>query len=174
MKQEGDDNGNSPEAIAMVKAVKRQLEDVMDPELPFLSFGEMGILRDVIYKNDHTICIVTPTYSGCPATDVISKDVLAAARVVDPRSSVQIAMSPAWTTDWISEKAREKMTQNGIAPPEGLSHDRAFLTGDDRIIPCPICKSRKTNLISPFGSTACKASFSCNTCLEPFEHFKCI
>tara|TARA_B100000780_G_scaffold278960_1_gene254636 strand:+ start:4233 stop:4757 length:525 start_codon:yes stop_codon:yes gene_type:complete len=174
MKQEGDDNGNSPEAIAMVKAVKRQLEDVMDPELPFLSVGEMGILRDVIYKNDHTICIVTPTYSGCPATDVISKDVLAAARVVDPRSSVQIAMSPAWTTDWISEKAREKMTQNGIAPPEGLSHDRAFLTGDDRIIPCPICKSKNTKLISPFGSTACKASFSCNTCLEPFEHFKCI
>ena len=174
MKQEGDDNGNSPEAIAMVKAVKRQLEDVMDPELPFLSVGEMGILRDVIYKNDHTVCIVTPTYSGCPATDVISKDVLAAARVVDPRSSVQIAMSPAWTTDWISEKAREKMTQNGIAPPEGLSHDRAFLTGDDRIIPCPICKSKNTKLISPFGSTACKASFSCNTCLEPFEHFKCI
>ena len=174
MKQEGDNNGNSPEAIAMVKAVKRQLEDVMDPELPFLSVGEMGILRDVIYKNDHTICIVTPTYSGCPATDVISKDVLAAARVVDPRSSVQIAMSPAWTTDWISEKAREKMTQNGIAPPEGLSHDRAFLTGDDRIIPCPICKSKNTKLISPFGSTACKASFSCNTCLEPFEHFKCI
>ena len=174
MKEEDADIRESLEERALVKAVKRQLEDVMDPELPFLSVSDMGILRDVIFENGHTICIITPTYSGCPATEVISKDVLAAARVMDPRSEVRIAMSPAWTTDWISDKAREKMTQNGIAPPEGLSHDRAFLTGDDRIIPCPICKSIDTNLVSPFGSTACKASFSCNTCLEPFEHFKCI
>ena len=174
MKEEDADIRESLEELALVKAVKRQLEDVMDPELPFLSVSDMGILRDVIFENGHTICIITPTYSGCPATEVISKDVLAAARVMDPRSEVRIAMSPAWTTDWISDKAREKMTQNGIAPPEGLSQDRAFLTGDDRIIPCPICKSIDTNLVSPFGSTACKASFSCNTCLEPFEHFKCI
>ena len=174
MKEEGGDLGESLEELALVNAVKRQLEDVMDPELPFLSINDMGILRDVIIENGHTICIITPTYSGCPATDVISKDVLAAARIVDPKSEIQIAMSPAWTTDWISEKVRQKMTQNGIAPPEGLSHDRAFLTGDDRIIPCPICKSRNTHLVSPFGSTACKASFRCNKCLEPFEHFKCI
>lgn len=174
MKVEGGNIEESLDAIALVKVVKRQLEDVMDPELPFLSVSDMGILRDVIFENGHTICIITPTYSGCPATDIIHKEVLAAARVMDPKSEVRIALSPAWTTDWISDKAREKMTQNGIAPPEGLSHDRAFLTGDDRIIPCPLCKSRDTNLVSPFGSTACKASFSCNKCLEPFEHFKCI
>ena len=174
MKNEGDYIGKSPKAIALVKAVKRQLEDVMDPELPFLSISDMGILRDVVFEDGHTICILTPTYSGCPATDVISQDVLAAARVIDPISEILIAMSPAWTTDWISEEAREKMTRNGIAPPEGLSHDRAFLTGDDRVIPCPLCKSKDTKLISPFGSTACKASFCCNACLEPFEHFKCI
>jgi ring-1,2-phenylacetyl-CoA epoxidase subunit PaaD len=174
MKNEGDYIGKSPKAIALVKAVKRQLENVMDPELPFLSISEMGILRDVVFENDHTICVITPTYSGCPATDVISQDVLAAARTIDPMSEILIAMSPAWTTDWISEEAREKMTRNGIAPPEGQSHDKSFLTGDGRVIPCPLCKSRDTNLISPFGSTACKASFCCNVCLEPFEHFKCI
>jgi ring-1,2-phenylacetyl-CoA epoxidase subunit PaaD len=158
----------------LVKAVKRQLEDVMDPELPFLSISDMGILRDVILEDGHTVCILTPTYSGCPATDVISKDVLAAAQVVDPSSEIRIAMAPAWTTDWISEQARAKMTANGIAPPVGESHDKAFLTGDGKIIPCPTCKSLDTKLISPFGSTACKASFKCNACLEPFEHFKCI
>ena len=88
MKNEGDYIGKSPKAIALVKAVKRQLENVMDPELPFLSISEMGILRDVVFVNDHTICVITPTYSGCPATDVISQDVLAAARTIDPMSEI--------------------------------------------------------------------------------------
>ena len=158
---------------SLVKAVSRQLQDVMDPELTFLSVMDMGILRDVRFENGHIVCVITPTYSGCPATQVISEDVLKAAREIDPGAEVEVVLSPAWTTDWISLEAREKMTANGIAPPEGSSHDKAFLTGDGHTIPCPICKSKETKLISPFGSTPCKASFICNACLEPFEHFKC-
>jgi ring-1,2-phenylacetyl-CoA epoxidase subunit PaaD len=158
----------------LIKLVSRQLQDVMDPELPFLSVKDMGILRDVLFENGHIVCVITPTYSGCPATEMISEDVLRSARAIDPNAEIRVALSPAWTTDWISEEAREKMTANGIAPPEGSSHDKAFLTGDGRVTPCPLCKSIDTKLISPFGSTACKASFICNSCLEPFEHFKCI
>lgn len=164
----------SPEAHQLVEAVKRQLQDVMDPELPFLSINEMGMLRDVLYEDGHTVVMITPTYSGCPATDIISEDALKAARTVDPCSEIRIAMSPAWTTDWISENTREKMAEHGIAPPLGKSHDRAFLTGDGKVIPCPLCKSKETKMVSAFGSTACKASFTCLDCGEPFEHFKCI
>ena len=162
------------ESHKLIEAVKRQLEDVMDPELPFLSIGEMGMLRDVFFQDDHTVIVLTPTYSGCPATDVISEDSLKAARVVDPKAQIKISMSPAWTTDWISKETREKMEANGIAPPIGQSNDRAFLTGDGKTIPCPLCKSTNTKMISAFGSTACKASFTCIDCMEPFEHFKCI
>ena len=158
----------------LAASVLKRVRKVMDPELPFLTIEEMGMLRDVIIEDEHCVVIITPTYSGCPATDVISEDCLLAARVIDPRAEVRIAMSPAWTTDWITDKTRVKMTTHGIAPPVGQSHDRAFLTGDDRTIPCPSCKTSETKLVSAFGSTACKASFTCLNCLEPFEHFKCI
>ena len=158
----------------LVEAVKRQLQDVMDPELPFLTILEMGMLRDVIYEDGHTVVVITPTYSGCPATDVISEDALKAAKTVDPSAEIRIVMSPAWTTDWMSEATRRKMEEHGIAPPQGSSHDRAFLTGDGKVISCPLCKSAKTKMVSAFGSTACKASFKCLDCMEPFEHFKCI
>ena len=158
----------------LVEAVKKQLQYVMDPELPFLTISEMGMLRDVYFHEGHTVIVLTPTYSGCPATDVISEDSLKAARSVDPNAEVKISMYPAWTTDWISHETRRKMEENGIAPPIGSSHDRAFLTGDGKVVPCPLCKSSNTNMISAFGSTACKASFTCLDCSEPFEHFKCI
>jgi len=164
----------SPEAHQLVATVKRQLQDVMDPELPFLTITEMGMLRDVVYEDDHTVVVISPTYSGCPATDIISEDALKAARTVDSKAKIRIAMSPAWTTDWISEATRKKMGEHGIAPPLGESHDRAFLTGDGKVIPCPLCKSSETKMVSAFGSTACKASFTCLDCKEPFEHFKCI
>ena len=165
---------SSPEEHSLVSAVRRQLQDVMDPELPFLTISEMGMLRDIYLKDDHTVIVLTPTYSGCPAKDIISEDSLKAARVVDPNAEVEISMSPAWTTDWISEETRSKMSENGIAPPIGESYDRAFLTGDGKVVPCPLCKSKNTKMVSAFGSTACKASFTCLDCMEPFEHFKCI
>jgi ring-1,2-phenylacetyl-CoA epoxidase subunit PaaD len=158
----------------LIANVKRQLEDVMDPELPFLTVKEMGMLRDVYFIDGHTVIEITPTYSGCPATDVITQSTLDAARVADPNAEVKVVMRPAWTTDWISEEARLKMEDHGIAPPVGQSHDRAFLTGDGKVIPCPKCKTKNTKMISAFGSTACKASFTCLDCFEPFEHFKCI
>ena len=158
----------------LIANVKRQLEDVMDPELPFLTVKEMGMLRDVYFIDGHTVIEITPTYSGCPATDVITQSTLDAARVADPNAEVKVVMRPAWTTDWISEEARLKMEDHGIAPPVGQSHDRAFLTRAGKVIPCPKCKTKNTKMISAFGSTACKASFTCLDCFEPFEHFKCI
>jgi ring-1,2-phenylacetyl-CoA epoxidase subunit PaaD len=106
----------------LAASVLKRVRKVMDPELPFLTIEEMGMLRDVIIEDEHCVVIITPTYSGCPATDVISEDCLLAARVIDPRAEVRIAMSPAWTTDWITDETRVKMTTHGIAPPVGQSH----------------------------------------------------
>lgn len=147
---------------------------VHDPELPYLTVEEMGMVRGVRVDQGQIVVTLTPTYSGCPATDVISEDVTAAVRSVEPDARVEVVLSPAWTTDWILPSAHAKMREHGIAPPEQASADRAFLTGEGKVIPCPRCGSRDTKMVSAFGSTACKAHFTCTSCLEPFEHFKCI
>ncbi len=153
----------------------RQVRGVHDPELPFLTVEEMGMVRGVrIHEEQHLLVSLTPTYSGCPATDVISEDVLAAVQAVEPDAQVEVVLSPAWTTDWILDSAKEKMRIHGIAPPEKGQADRAFLTGKGKVVPCPRCGTDNTHMVSAFGSTACKAHFSCKECLEPFEHFKCI
>ncbi|MDA0304252.1 MAG: phenylacetate-CoA oxygenase subunit PaaJ [Bacteroidetes bacterium] len=157
-----------------IQEIIRRLHDVMDPEIPFLNVMEMGMVREVVQEGSTIVIRITPTYSGCPATDVIADDVLAAAKIIHPDSRTEIILSPAWTTDWIGEEARLKMAEHGIAPPTGQSADKAFLLGKDRITPCPLCKSTDTHMVSAFGSTACKAHFKCNACLEPFDHFKCI
>lgn len=150
------------------------VRSVHDPELPYLTVEEMGMVRGVRVDEGQIVVTLTPTYSGCPATDVISEDVTSAVRAVEPGARVEVVLSPAWTTDWILPSAHEKMREHGIAPPEQASADRAFLTGEGKIIPCPRCGSRDTKMVSAFGSTACKAHFTCTSCLEPFEHFKCI
>ena len=150
------------------------VRSVHDPELPYLTVEEMGMVRGVRVDEGQIVVTLTPTYSGCPATDVISEDVTSAVRAVEPGARVEVVLSPAWTTDWILPSAHEKMREHGIAPPEQASADRAFLTGEGKIIPCPRCGSRDTKMVSAFGSTACKAHFTCTACLEPFEHFKCI
>lgn len=157
-----------------ITEILRCLQDVMDPEIPFLNVMEMGMVREVVQEGEAIVIRITPTYSGCPATDVIAADVLEAAKNVHSNSRTEIVLTPAWTTDWIGEEARLKMAAYGIAPPTGQSADKAFLLGKDRIIPCPLCKSDDTHMVSAFGSTACKAHFQCNSCLEPFDHFKCI
>jgi len=155
--------------------IRKALDGVMDPELPFLSITELGMIRGCTVEEDDTVVIaLTPTYSGCPATDVIQDEIEAALRPLDSNFRIKIVHSPAWTTDWINDKTREKMKINGIAPPEGASADKAFLLGKDRRIACPRCGSAETKLVSPFGSTACKAHYRCTACLEPFDHFKCI
>jgi ring-1,2-phenylacetyl-CoA epoxidase subunit PaaD len=155
------------------------LDGVPDPEVPVLSVCDLGIVRDVV-PHDHGVEVVlTPTYSGCPATEVIAESVRAA---IDDAglgpARVTLRRAPAWTTDWISEAGRRKLRDYGIAPPGPAPGDaaqpirivRAGATGVD----CPRCGSARTERLSAFGSTACKALYRCLDCREPFEHFKAI
>lgn len=144
-----------------------------DPEVPVLSITDLGIVRDVVV-NDEVMVALTPTYTGCPATEVIEKSVIDALHQHGIKNVViDRVLSPPWTTDWISDEGREKLREYGIAPPEPGASKRAMLHGE-RAIACPRCGSVDTSLVSEFGSTACKASYKCTACLEPFEYFKCI
>ena len=148
------------------------LAEVADPEIPVLSIIDLGIVRDVIVGDGVTVAL-SPTYSGCPATEVIEHSVIAALEkngVEDVR--IRRVLSPPWTTDWISPGGREKLLSYGIAPPAGGASKRALLDGS-RDIGCPRCGSRNTAIVSEFGSTACKALHYCHACRQPFEHFKC-
>lgn len=153
--------------------VLQWLSTVPDPEIPVLTIMDLGIVRDV-RMNDEVIVALTPTYTGCPATEVIEQSVLETIRGhgVD-KVAIERVLSPPWTTDWISAEGREKLRDYGIAPPEHGTSKRALLRGS-RSIACPRCNSLDTTRVSEFGSTACKASYKCVACLEPFEYFKCI
>lgn len=149
------------------------LSRVKDPEIPVLSITDLGIVRDVSV-GDAVVVSLSPTYSGCPATEVIEQSVVAALQergVTDVR--IERVLTPPWTTDWISDEGREKLRAYGIAPPEAGASKRGLLH-ESRDVPCPLCNSPRTSLVSEFGSTACKASYRCDDCLEPFEYFKCI
>ena len=149
------------------------LGEVADPEIPVLSIVDLGIVRDVIVGDRITVALA-PTYSGCPATEVIEQSVVNALnRYGIDNVDIRRELSPPWTTDWISDEGREKLRQYGIAPPEKGTSKRALLHGE-REIACPRCNSLNTAVVSEFGSTACKAAWKCNDCLEPFEYFKCI
>ena len=149
------------------------LDDVADPEIPVLAITDLGIVRGVTIQDD-VIVELTPTYSGCPATEVIEQDVLDALHGHGLENvRIKRVLSPPWTTDWISDEGREKLRQYGIAPPASGGSKRELLHGN-RSIACPQCASLDTSVVSEFGSTACKASYKCNDCLEPFEYFKCI
>ena len=149
---------------------KRQ---VPDPEIPVLTITDLGIVRDVTV-NGEVVVALTPTYTGCPATEVIEQSVVDALHERGIENvSIDRVLSPPWTTDWISEEGRDKLREYGIAPPESGGSKRALLHGE-RNIACPRCRSTSTSLVSEFGSTACKASYKCEDCLEPFEYFKCI
>lgn len=141
------------------------LDAVPDPEIPVISVVDLGIVRGVAWAGDTLEVAVTPTYSGCPATSVISMDIETALRdrgVKDIRIKTQI--SPPWTTEWLSDKGRARLEEYGIAPPRAAG-------GPER---CPHCQSTKVKRISQFGSTPCKAQWRCEDCLEPFDYFKCI
>lgn len=150
------------------------LEQVMDPEVPVVSVVDLGIVRDLDWQGGHLHLVVTPTYSGCPATDVIEGDIrqaLEQAGFVEPH--LERRLTPAWSTDWITQQGRERLCAYGIAPPVGSSSKRSLL-GESPEVLCPICGSNHTQLLSQFGSTACKALYRCRACLEPFDYFKCI
>ena len=150
------------------------LAEVPDPEVPVVSVVDLGMIRDVVVERGIAEIAVAPTYSGCPATEVIEKDIAAFLRdkgISDVR--IRRQMSPPWTTDWISDEGRRKLKAYGIAPPQG-SAGKPRLTGSILPIACPRCSGSHTERVSEFGSTACKASYKCLDCLEPFEYFKCI
>ena len=149
------------------------LSKVPDPEVPVLTITDLGIVRDVVV-NEEVVVALTPTYTGCPATEVIEQSVIDTLHEQGIKDVViERVLSPPWTTDWISDEGREKLREYGIAPPAPGASKRAMLQGD-RAIACPRCSSVDTSLVSEFGSTACKASYKCTACLEPFEYFKCI
>ena len=149
------------------------LSEVADPEIPVLTITDLGIVRGVRVDEGVTVAL-TPTYSGCPATEVIEQSVVdALGRQGVEGVRIERVLSPPWTTDWISDEGRAKLKAYGIAPPAEGGSKRELLQGR-RQIACPRCESVDTALVSEFGSTACKASYKCNACLEPFEYFKCI
>lgn len=154
---------------ATIKKIWLLLETVFDPEVPVLTILDLGIVRDVKINEDHIEVIITPTYSGCPAMDAISIDIrLKLIEQGYKHIKITSVLSPAWTTDWMSEEGKRKLTAYGIAPPNRSGHH-----GEADIVICPQCHSHNTKLLSQFGSTACKALYQCEDCKEPFDYFKC-
>jgi ring-1,2-phenylacetyl-CoA epoxidase subunit PaaD len=148
------------------------VEEIEDPELPHVTIGDLGIVRSVTVDGDRAVVVLTPTYTGCPATEQIRDDVAAVVRHAGYEPDVTLAMSPAWTTDWISERGHQRLRAAGIAPPPPAGEPGTVPV--DLPVACPLCGSRRTRRISHFGGTACKASYVCDACTEPFEFFKAL
>ena len=150
------------------------LEKVSDPEIPVLSIMDMGVVRSARIVNDIVKVEITPTYSGCPAMDVIGDDIRSALKDAGFASEVELILHPAWTTDWITPRGRQALEDYGIAAPLDAEADKDVLLNGKRIVKCTNCGSQNTRLVSQFGSTACKAQFQCAECQEPFDYFKCL
>lgn len=150
------------------------LKSIADPEIPVLSILDLGVVRFGKIENKLAKIKITPTYSGCPAMDVIGDDIKIALREAGFIPEVELVLSPAWSSDFISETGRKALKKYGIAPPLDSVSDKAALLGNEKIVPCTNCGSKNTHLVSQFGSTACKALFKCNDCGEPFDYFKCL
>lgn len=164
----------SVQAVPSVEDVRAVAAEVPDPEIPVLTIADLGVLRDVRVEPDGHICVdITPTYSGCPAMDTIRDDVLERLHARGwAHAEVRLVLSPAWTTDWMSDEGRRKLAEFGIAPPgpRGAGGPVQLRLS----VRCPHCGSPDTVEVSRFGSTACKALWRCNSCLEPFDHFKAL
>jgi len=158
-----------------IQKIWQLLEEVPDPEVPVLSVIDLGIIRDVKVNENDLEVIITPTYSGCPAMDMITMNIkLALIEHGYNNVKVTSVLSPAWTTDWMSEEGKLKLKKYGIAPPnpkQQVCDDNLFTPHE--AVQCPHCDSWHTHRISEFGSTACKALYQCNDCKEPFDYFKC-
>ena len=150
------------------------LEKVSDPEIPVLSIMDMGVVRSAEIVNGVVKVEITPTYSGCPAMDVIGDDIEKALKASGYDSEIDLILYPAWTTDWITPKGRKALEDYGIAAPLEAEADKDVLLNGKRLVKCTNCGSTNTRLVSQFGSTACKAQFQCNDCHEPFDYFKCL
>jgi ring-1,2-phenylacetyl-CoA epoxidase subunit PaaD len=158
----------------MTDRLSHILSNVQDPEVPVLSVMDLGIIRDAVEKADGVEVTITPTYTGCPAMDAIATNIrmeLLAAGYKD--ISIKTVLSPAWTTDWMSEEGKRKLKEYGIAPPNPKQQACKQELFSDEVVQCPHCDSYHTKKISEFGSTACKALYQCEDCHEPFDYFKC-
>lgn len=152
-------------ALPAIDTVWEWLDAVPDPEIPVISLVDLGIIRDVVWEDDKLVVMVTPTYSGCPATSIINLDIETALRSNGiEKLELKRQLSPPWSTDWLSQKGRQALEEYGIAPPQAAG-------GPSK---CPQCGSSNVSRISQFGSTPCKAQWRCDDCLEPFDYFKCI
>ena len=152
------------------KMLYEYLEEIKDPEVPVLSIIDLGIVRDIQLKDDELEVTITSTYMGCPAMDMIATAIRIELTTLGfKKIKITRAISPAWTTDWMSEAGKRKLKEYGIAPPQTRSDGLRLTDG----VECPHCNSKNTRVISEFGSTACKALYQCNDCKEPFDYFKC-
>ncbi|WP_432949722.1 1,2-phenylacetyl-CoA epoxidase subunit PaaD [Kribbella sp. CA-253562] len=154
-------------------AIWAAVGEIADPEVPVLTIADLGVLRDVRHEGDEVVVTITPTYSGCPAMDVIRHEVELTLNHLGVDGRVETVLSPAWTTDWMSEAGKAKLIEYGIAPPTG----KRAVGGPVSVsltIRCPLCGSPDTSELSRFGSTSCKSLWRCNSCREPFDHFKAI
>lgn len=156
------------------KEIWSYLEEVSDPEIPVLSVVDLGVVRNVKRDNGKWFVTITPTYSGCPAMKMIEEQITEKLTEKGIKEVVvNLVLSPAWTTDWLTESGKNKLREYGIAPPEN-EVDKSVLFAEPVKVPCPKCGSTDTRMVSQFGSTACKAHYQCNNCLEPFDYFKCL
>lgn len=158
----------SLDRLARARAV---LETICDPELPVLTISDLGVLREVRDGGERVEITITPTYSGCPALETMRSNIEAAMAAAHIPCRIDIALTPAWTTAWMSDAAREKLRAYGIAPP--MEGDSALALFGRKPVPCPRCGASETELLAAFGATSCKAMWRCTACREPFEHFKC-
>jgi ring-1,2-phenylacetyl-CoA epoxidase subunit PaaD len=164
------------EAARRVSRAWTALGAVEDPEIPALSIVDLGLIRSVASRSDGVLDVgLSPTYVGCPATEVIRRSVECALRTAELGAFVVTpVLSPAWSSDWITAEGRRKLAMYGIAPPEQAASSMRDVLRGNRPVGCPRCRSTDTECISEFGSTPCKALHRCRSCLEPFEYFKCI
>jgi ring-1,2-phenylacetyl-CoA epoxidase subunit PaaD len=153
------------------EAILAAVGEVADPEVPVLTIADLGVLRGIRHEGDEVVVTITPTYSGCPAMDLIKHEVELTLDSLHLNGRVETVLSPAWTTDWMSDEGKAKLAEYGIAPPTG----RRAVGGPVPVsltLRCPLCGSPDTSELSRFGSTSCKSLWRCNSCREPFDHFK--
>ena len=159
------------------------LKEIPDPEIPVISIVDLGIIRKISICHPESLegqptsveIEITPTYSGCPAMKQMEDDIASTLKKQGIENiHIKMVYAPAWTSDWLSVDAKERLRQYGIAPPQESTNDKSFITGKVKQINCPRCGSLHTEMVSQFGSTACKALYRCKDCLEPFDYFKCI
>jgi ring-1,2-phenylacetyl-CoA epoxidase subunit PaaD len=150
------------------------LKKVTDPEIPVISIIDLGVLREAKLDGNIAKVKITPTYSGCPAMDIIGQDVDTALRKDGYEPEVKQILDPPWTTDWITEEGKQALKDYGIAPPMEATANKRALMGKKHIVKCTHCGSTNTKMVSQFGSTACKAHFKCLDCGDPFDYFKCL